>query len=193
MKKSKNSKFIISENEQSIEVVIPPPRFNNSMTLVFIVMDIILIFPIIAIICGIYYADFPYKIGLALFSIPWVFVGVFINSFWNDLFVNATHIDIDSEKINIYQTSRKKENELLLQSKEIDYLKVCKYHVDTSHIEPIIIKPDIILSSNNCEHSISSFTDTNFSDEEIILLANELNKYLRKDIKEKNKMRIDYA
>lgn len=71
---------------------------------------------------------------------------------------------------------------MLLKANEIDFLKLCKYHIDTNYTDPIAIQPDIIFLVKEREYKISSFTNVNFTNEEIILLATKINKYIKKDI-----------
>lgn len=68
MKKNENNKFIILEKDNNIKIIIPPPRFNNPMTKVLIVINLMLVIPVAVIAYGIYYAETVYKLGLIFFN-----------------------------------------------------------------------------------------------------------------------------
>jgi hypothetical protein len=148
------------------------------MTTVFIVMNIILLFPLSAIACGIYYAELVYKIGLVLFSIPWLGAGVVINISLFALLIDRTLIDVNVKQIKISQAIKRVENSfLILQAEEITGLKI-----STSNKESHDKFPDLIIVANDNEHSLNKFTSFVFTNEEIVLLANKINKYIKVNI-----------
>ncbi len=186
IKKIKNNKFVILENINIGKIIIFPVRFNNPMTTIFIVMDLILLFPLGVIGLSTYYSEFIYKIGLIAFSIPWLIFGIFINSFLLSLLIDKTVIDITSEEVKIFCRFKKNgKNQFSFDQKEIKALKLCKYNVDPNNKKSTITFPDIVFILKNSEYSLRSFSVTEFTDEEIILLINTFNKHLKKDIIER--------
>ena len=112
----KKSRLIITETDESIEIIIPPPRFHSHMTIVCIVCDLILLFPLLLIAYGFYYVELVYKIALLIFSIPWLGFGVIINIILIALFIDKTLISVNSEK-SIFLILLKKNRQSLFRSK----------------------------------------------------------------------------
>lgn len=57
--------------------------------------------------------------------------------------MNETHIKVHYEGVEFLK-EKKSSDSLLLKANEIDFLKLCKYHIDTNYTDPIAIQPDII-------------------------------------------------
>ncbi|WP_036476800.1 hypothetical protein [Myxosarcina sp. GI1] len=179
MKKTKIGKLTFLENNDSIEIIIPPARFNNYMTIVLIVMNLILLFPLSAIAYGIYSTEPIYTIILVFFLFPWLGGVVFANFFWKELFFNSTRINVNNEQICISRTLDKQANSLLLHTEEVNSLKILKVHTDS----PACF-PTILFLVSDIEYDLRVFTSFRLDDEEIVLIANKLNKYLKTEIVE---------
>ncbi|WP_319423076.1 hypothetical protein [Pleurocapsa sp. FMAR1] len=170
----KKSRLIITETDESIEIIIPPPRFHSHMTIVCIVCDLILLFPLLLIAYGFYYAELVYKIALLIFSIPWLGFGVIINIILIALFIDKTLISVNSEKINISHTFKKESTKpLSFQTEDIVSLRISK-----SNNKPDNMYPRLYIVTKEEENDISCI----FTNEENIVLANKINKYIHKDI-----------
>ncbi|MBE9171372.1 hypothetical protein IQ238_29060 [Pleurocapsales cyanobacterium LEGE 06147] len=176
MKKTKKSRFTIIETNENINIILPPPGFNNPITIIFMVIDIILLLNLSAIIYGIYYAELVYKIGLTFFSVPWIGFGVIVNIVLVRQFIDKTSINVDSEKVNIFTTLEKKP-EKTFKAGEIVGLRILK-----SNNRPDNMYPKLFLVANDREYDLNSFTGFIFTNEEIILLANKINKYIKRNI-----------
>ena len=66
MQKNVKTRLIIAETDEAMEIIIPAPRFNNPIAVVFTTINVILIFPLSAIALAFYYSEFFYKIAFIL-------------------------------------------------------------------------------------------------------------------------------
>ena len=180
MQKNVKSRITIKETDDGIEIIIPSPRFNNPLAVVFITIDVILMFPLFAIALRLYYSEFFYKIALTIFSVPWVGFWMMINFVLVRLFTDRTLVNIGREKIYIKQKIKRVNNSLnTIQVREIVNLKILK--ADKSSVRNNVY-PELSIVTKKEEHSFYKFTNYIFTNEEVILLANTIDKYIHKGI-----------
>lgn len=110
MEKTKSNRFTTIETNESIIVSLPPSGFNNPITVIFTTINIILFINLSAIAYVIYYVDLVYKLGLTVFSLPWVGFCVIVNLILVRQFTVRTSIKINSEEIKILSGYKKKKN-----------------------------------------------------------------------------------
>ena len=182
MQKNVKTRLIIAETDKGMEIIIPAPRFNNPIAVIFTTINVILIFPLSAIALAFYYSEFFYKIALIIFSIPWVGVGIMINFILLRLFTDRTLVKIDYEQISFEKKIKRVTNSFIaIQVKEIINLKILK--ADKGSVRNNIY-PGVFIVTEKEEYSLYKFTNYIFTNEEVVFLADEINKYIKKPIVE---------
>lgn len=182
MQKKVKTRLTITEADEGMEIIIPTPRFNNPIAVVFTTIDIILIFPLSAIALGIYYSEIFYKIALTIFSIPWVELWLMINFVLLKLFTDITLINIDREKIYIHRKIKiANDSHSTIQLQKVVNLKVTKANKRAVKNN---VYPKLYIVTEEEEYSFYKFTSYIFTNEEAVLLANTIDKYIEKGIVE---------
>ena len=180
--KKVKTRLIIKETDEGIEAIIPSPRFNNPIAVIFTTIDVILVFPLSAIAFGIYYSEIFYKIALTIFSIPWVGLWLIINFVLLRLFTDRTLVNIDREKIYIHRKiKRANDSYTTIQLKNIVNLKIIK--TDKRAVQNNVY-PKLYIVTKKEEYSFYKFTSYIFTNKEVNLLANTIDKYICKGIVE---------
>lgn len=176
MEKTKSNRFTTIETEESIIVSLPPPGFNNPITVIFTTINILLLINLSAIVYGIYYANLVDKLGLTVFSLPWVGFGVIVNLVLVRQFTVGTLIEINSEEIKVLSSCKKKLKKRFY-TEEIKKIKIIE-----STGKPDNMYPKLFIVTNVKEHDISRFIGFIFNNEEVVSLGNKIGKYIQKDV-----------
>ncbi|MBW4533518.1 MAG: hypothetical protein KME09_06225 [Pleurocapsa minor HA4230-MV1] len=174
MEKSEQNRFTTIETDKSINFIFPPPGFNNPITTIFMVVDILLLLNLSAIIYGIYYAELVYKIGLTFFSMPWIGLGTIVNFVLVIQFVTETSINISDEEINISSSFKRKQKTFKI--KEIIDIKIIESNKEINNIYP-----KLFIITKNKEYDLNNLTGFIFTNQEIVWLANKISKYIKGD------------
>lgn len=172
------SRLIILETEENLKVIVPPPRFTNYMTTVFLLINAIVLLFVAVGLAAAYYANFVFKIAMAIFFFSWLRYSKYTVDFFKEMFFTTTQIEVDSKRVNVTRSlTRKSNNYLLIPEEEITALRLSKSHTDSRDIFP-----QLFFVTKDNEYSLHRFTWFNFTNEEITLLANKIVQYIEKDI-----------
>ncbi|MBE9045997.1 hypothetical protein IQ255_16570 [Pleurocapsales cyanobacterium LEGE 10410] len=176
--KNIQSKLVVLETPEHLKIVIPSPRFTNYLTTVFLLFNgIILLFVAVGVAAA-YYANFIFKIAMAIVFVSWFRHSKYTVDFIKEMFFNTTQIEVDSKQLNVTRSlKRESNNYLLIPEEEITALRLSKSHTDSQDIFPTLF-----FVTKEHEYCLHRFTGFNFSNEEITLLTNKISEYLKKDI-----------
>ena len=176
MENKNKTRFTTIETDESIKIMLPPPGFNHPITVIFTVIDVILLLNLSAIVYGIYYADLVYKLGLTIFSLPWVGFYVIVNLVLVRQFTVRTSIKINSEEIKVLSSYKKK------LKKRFALEEIANIKIVEATEKPDNIYPKLLIVTNKKEHDLNKSTGFIFNNEEVVWLANKIGKYLQKDV-----------
>ena len=173
MENNNQIRFTTIETDKSIKIMLPPPGFKHPITVIFTVINVLLLLNLSAIVYGIYYADIVLKLGLIIFSLPWVGFGVIINFVLVKQFTNKTTININYEEIRISSSSKYK----TFKVEEIINITIVK-----SNKTPENMYAKLFIVTNDGEYDIHKGVGFIFTNQEIVWLANKINKYIQKSV-----------
>ena len=178
MERNKN-KLLILESEETLEITIPPARFTNHLTTVFLISSGITSLFIAIGFSAAFYAQIVFKIVMSVVFALWLWtIKDIVIEFFGEMFFNTTKINVSSEKIDIIRTrSRDSNNYLSLPVAEIVSLRLSIRHTDS-----IDIYPQLFFKTKDTEYSIHRFTWYNFSNDEITEITEKISNLIKKDI-----------
>ncbi len=173
------SKLTVLETEEKLEIIIPPAKFTNHLTIVFI-----LIYSIVSLFVAVgayaaFYANIAFKLAMLIVFIFWLWnIKLVVIEFFGEMFINTTKIDVSTEKIDVSRSrERGSNNYLSLPVSEIASLRLLIRHTDS-----IDIHPQLFFKTKDTEYSIQRFTAYNFTNAEITLMAEKISNYIKKDV-----------
>ena len=172
------SRLTILETKENLKIIIPPPRFTNYITTIFLFFNgIILLFVAIGMAAA-YYANLVFKIAMVIFFVSWLRYSKYTVDFFKEMFFNTTQIEVNLKQVNVTRSlTRESNNYLLIPEEEITALRLSKSHTDSRDIFP-----QLFFVTKDNEYSLHRFTWFNFTNKEITMLANKISQYIKKDI-----------
>ena len=176
---SDRSKLVISETEENIEIIIPPARFTNYMTTVFLICSGIISLFITVGFLATFYAQIVFKIAMLIVFLFWLWtIKNVVIEFIGEMFFNTTKIYVNAEKIDITRTwKRGSNNYLSLPVPEIVSLRLSIRHTDS-----IDIFPQLFFKTKDTEYAIHRFTWYNFTNDEITMVTEKISYLTNKNI-----------
>lgn len=178
-KKPLSSKVLLRTNADFLEIFIPPAGFSNYLTVVLIVMEIILSLIIAMLAYGTYWATFPYKIILVLFSFPWVGAAILLARLFFQVFFECTRLYIDQQKISLVRELFCFPTDITPPSQRQDISKLeyieRKLEKDSESSELTLVYPHIIIWAGEQKYNLDR---VDLSEPDLDWLASELSSWL---------------
>lgn len=176
---SYKSSLNILETEETLEIIIPPARFTNYLTTVFLVSSGIISLFIAAGFFAAFYAQIAFKIVMSFVFVLWLWtIKDVVLEFFGEMFFNTTKISVSAEKIDISRSRKRGSNNYL----SLPVTEIASLRLSIRHTDSIDILPQLFFKTKDTEYSIHRFTWYNFTNDEITLLAEKIGNLIKKDI-----------
>lgn len=175
---NKKSKLNILETDNSLTIDIPPAGFSNYLTTVFLLINgIVFVFVAIGVAAA-FYANVYFKIAMIIILASGFKIARINIDFFKEMLFNTTQLSVNFQLVHITRSRERNSNNFLsIPIEEITAIRLLKSHTDSPDVSA-----QLFFVTKDREYSLSRYTTSYFTNEEITSIANKISDRIEKNI-----------